>query len=69
IGQQRREEVRQLVHIDGAALGNGHAIVGARDPGDRPGEILELREARWGWGHIPGIIPVVIMGDARENVE
>lgn len=69
IGQQRRE-VHQLGHIGGAALGNGHAIVGARDPNDRQGEIVELREARWGWGYIPGrIIPVVVMGGAQENEE
>ncbi|WP_092481334.1 hypothetical protein [Candidatus Ichthyocystis sparus] len=51
---------------------NGHAIVGHRDPGDHPDEIMELNEARWGWGYIPAeVVPMVVMGvgDAREGEE
>ncbi|WP_092415473.1 hypothetical protein [Candidatus Ichthyocystis sparus] len=49
---------------------NGHAMVGHRDQGDHPGEIIELNEVPWGWGYIPAeVVPMVVMGrdDAREG--
>ncbi len=49
---------------------NGRAVVGHRDPDDRPGEIMELHEEQWGWGHLPAeIIPMVIMGGAQRAEE
>ncbi|WP_092411629.1 hypothetical protein [Candidatus Ichthyocystis sparus] len=42
---------------------NGHALVGSRDPNDRPGEIIELHEHRGHHQEEGEEIPMVGMGD------
>lgn len=68
--RQRRGGVDIGAHIGGDVFGNGNAMMGGRDPDDNPGEIMEINEAQWGWGYVPGeIIPMVMMGGARGDEE